>query len=410
MLWLVVASVAGVYYVAVKGEDRSAFNRWQPIVADLVAGEDVYYKNAFPTPPIMGLILYPFTLLPGAAAMAAWFAFKVLTTGAVFWWLLTAVPGSHRLSVTAGVAVFAVVSRPLLGDLLHGNVNLWILFLIVAAAMAYSRHHDVTAGLCLSLAIACKLTPALLLVYFLVKRAWRLCISATTGLLLWLVVVPGSILGFSHNWMLLDHWADMMVWPYVSDGQVDTEQVNQSLPGLLYRLGTDSVAIKAEDGRPDVSVNLLSLSSSQMEWLNRLVTFGLVGGMLWMVRRPLPERGCPGFWHELGVVLLVMLLVSERSWKHHYVTLTPCVIALAAFASGFTDRGSWQRWLVYGCIALAALAMALTSNDLARPLFGVHGAKLSQAYGAYVWAAFALLSAHLYVLRHLRLLNAESMS
>ncbi|MGL4461970.1 MAG: hypothetical protein ACRC1K_07440, partial [Planctomycetia bacterium] len=53
----IVLFVAGASYVGVKGADRSAFNRWRPALADLNAGVDVYQVHAFPTPPIMALLL-----------------------------------------------------------------------------------------------------------------------------------------------------------------------------------------------------------------------------------------------------------------------------------------------------------------------------------------------------------------
>src|SRR5882724_14692 len=86
--WLVVAFLAaatavGAYYVGVKGVKRSAFNRWRPQILALWNDEDVYYKYAFPTPPIMALILSPFASLASTAGMTAWFVFKVVLTGIV---------------------------------------------------------------------------------------------------------------------------------------------------------------------------------------------------------------------------------------------------------------------------------------------------------------------------------------
>src|SRR5262249_3521925 len=96
------------------------------------------------------------------------------------------------------------------------------------------------AGLVLALAIACKVTPALFLPYFLWKRAWRLLIGSAAGLVLWLVFVPGIFLGMHRNLDLLESWYGCMVRPFVEQGQVTTDHTNQSLPGLAYRLLTHS--------------------------------------------------------------------------------------------------------------------------------------------------------------------------
>ncbi len=70
--------VVGIYYVGVKGSSRSAFNRWKPQVVEFWQGEDIYLRYGFPTPPVMVMILTPFSLMPGSLGMTAWFVFKSL--------------------------------------------------------------------------------------------------------------------------------------------------------------------------------------------------------------------------------------------------------------------------------------------------------------------------------------------
>jgi hypothetical protein len=196
-VFLAVCLASGLYYTFVKGEKRSAFNRWRPQVEALWAGEDIYQRYAFPTPPIMAMVLTPFMLLPGKAAMVSWFAFKAALTGLCFGWLFRAVRRAH-LSLPQWIEVVAlgVAITPIVGDLLHGNVNLWILFLVVAAWVAFQSGRDGLCGWALALAIACKVTPGLLLVYFMWKRAGRVVAHTVLGLAFWLVVLPGGILGF----------------------------------------------------------------------------------------------------------------------------------------------------------------------------------------------------------------------
>ena len=71
--------------------------------------------------------------------------------------------------------------RPIEGDLVHGNVNLFILFLTASSLYAFCRYREYPAGLLLGLAIACKLTPALFIPYFLWKRAWKTLLGTSLG-------------------------------------------------------------------------------------------------------------------------------------------------------------------------------------------------------------------------------------
>src|SRR5262249_31647349 len=146
--------------------------------------------------------------------------------------------------------------RPIMGDLSHGNVNLFILFLVIASLYAFRRSHDGVCGVTLALAIACKLTPALFIPYFAWKRAWKTLAGCCAGLVLFFVLVPGLFLGQERNLQLLNSWANQMITPYVVSGVVTSEHVNQSLPALVFRLGTHNPSFLNEKGEPDQYDNL----------------------------------------------------------------------------------------------------------------------------------------------------------
>ena len=144
--------------------------------------------------------------------------------------------------------------RPILGDLTHGNINIFILFLVMASLYSFSRGRDRLSGVLLALAIACKVTPALFVVYFLYKRAWGVLIGCAIGLVLFFFVVPSLIFaaqsgslaaGWERNWSALTAWIDGMIVPYLVHGMVTPEKENQSLPGVLTRLLTHSPSFSA---------------------------------------------------------------------------------------------------------------------------------------------------------------------
>src|SRR5436190_590173 len=57
---------------------RSAFLRWQVQLRGLDDGVNVWEKYAYPNPPIMALILKPFTQLPPRFGAMLWFTTKAL--------------------------------------------------------------------------------------------------------------------------------------------------------------------------------------------------------------------------------------------------------------------------------------------------------------------------------------------
>src|SRR5205823_14479522 len=135
-----------------------------------------------------------------------------------------------------GKALTVLLSlRPITGDLTHGNVNLFILFLVVASLYAYRERRDYVSGLFLALGIACKVTPALFIPYFVWKRAWRALAGCAAGLVLFFALAPGCLLGMADNARYLTSWVERMILPYAVAGEVTSDHNNQSLPGLVHR-------------------------------------------------------------------------------------------------------------------------------------------------------------------------------
>lgn len=398
--WLLVATTAGVIavagalYVRKAAEDRSAFIRWIDLVQGLVAGRNVYVEAAYPNPPLMALVLYPLTLLPPLAGAMSWFLLKVLMAFvSVALSVRMACAGRGRLSYLGWALVLLVSARPLLGDLHHGNVNLLILFTVVVSLWLYQRGHDALCGLGIALGTTFKVTPALFIPYFAWKREWRVVTWALVGLVLWIVIVPGTVLGFRHNLVLFRSWTELMVEPYVLRGEVETLQINQSLPGVVYRLFTDSPGIEFEHDRT-TPANIASLSRSEAWWLVRVLTVGMLLWMAAVCRTPTADRRDWRLVAEFSIVVLGMLFFSERTWKHHFVTIClPVSVLVAAmeFRYGGNDRA---RRLLAAALGAVFLLMALTSTELAGWLGpGGFGHKYFQAGGAFFWAGVVLLSA-----------------
>ncbi|MGL6094658.1 MAG: glycosyltransferase family 87 protein, partial [Fimbriiglobus sp.] len=233
---------------------RSAFLRWRPQLRELARGADSYAKFNYPNPPVMAMILIPFAELPPVTGAMTWFFLKMAMAGGVLVWAVRLASPRDRPMPDWAKAVVVILSlHPIHGDLSHGNVNIFIAFLVLAGLELFRRGYDVPSGLVLGLAAACKVTPALFLPYLLWKRAWRAAAGMAVGVGLWLFVVPGAAFGFERNVALLGSWWDGMVRPFVVEGKVTPEHANQSIPGLVARLLTHQPSdfnYDEDDGRP----------------------------------------------------------------------------------------------------------------------------------------------------------------
>ena len=91
-----------------------------------------------------------------------------------------------------------------------------------------------------------------------------------------------------------------------------------------------------------------------------------------------------------------MLLFSERTWKHHCVTLL-LPFSVVVYYLAVYSLGPLLRFYLIGTLLTVMVFMMATSTGLVDRWD--HTARLAQADGAYVWAYFLLIAALAVVLR-----------
>lgn len=399
------------YYFKIHATDRetrSAFKRWQSQILEIDQGENIWAKHVYPNPPVMVLILKPLADLPQVWGSMSWLFLKVLMTILAIHWVFTLLEQQDRpFPLWGKLLVLLLVLRPVQGDLMHGNVNLFILFLVVGSLYAYCRGRDLLSGIAMGLAIACKVTPALFVPYFVWKKGWKVLAGCAAGLVLFLLLVPALFMGWEKNQQGLKSWFDNMIVPFVIKGDVTPEHHNQSLPGLAVRLLSDSPSFTTFVDNVYTPVeyhNVASLGPTLIRWGLKgcLGLFALL--VVWSCRTPAQNRANWRLWAEFSLIALGMLLFSERTWKHH------CVMLLLPFAVlGYVLSTRWHdkalRNYLLGTIILVLLLMSSTATGLFDRQDRV--GKLAQVYGAYVWSYLLLMASMVVILKRKEVTDGE---
>ena len=360
-------------------QTKTAFLRWRTqvlgdetpgrgAIPGLKRGDDIYRHYNYPNPPIMALILWPFMELPPVAGAMTWYFLKVaMAIAALVWTFRLCGPMPDWAKMVAVVLSL----HPILGDLSHGNVNIFIAFLILATLELLRRRYDGMAGVVLALAVACKVTPALFLPYLVWKGAWKALIGYVLGMVLWVLVIPGALLGWERNLTLNESWYEGMVKPFVVEGKVTSEHANQSLPGVVFRLLTNqpSVVDYDENDQPYGADyhNFTDIGEHSARWLIRGFQVAFLAAIVWLCRSR--SREGPWFAAECSLIVLGMLLFSERTWKHHGVTL------MVPFAVLMTQSSRWAvgTLLAAGLLTIVPSLLPEAAQDLALT-YGTHTA------------------------------------
>jgi len=380
---------AAIVYAEKAAEDRSAFVRWRHQVLQLMQGVNIYDTVMYPNPPIMPLTLYPLMVLDPVVGALCWYALKVVLTAASAWMCFEMVRPAHReLPAWVRGTILILSLRPILSDLHHGNNNLVILFLVVASLQAWRKGFDVLAGLTLALSISYKVTPALFVAYFLYKRSWRTVVATFLGLGIFLLIIPSLALGVEFNAQCLAMWWHRILSPYLTRGEVGDHDINQSMVGVLSRLLTEG---NVGTGRHErhTALNFVSWAPDTVNMLIKSLSIGLVGMLAVLCRTRTNRRDDPRLLGEFSLVVLTMLFVSERSWKHHFVTLLLPYTYLM-YRVGVADVSRRVRIALAVGIAASVLLIASTSSEMGGLFVEGQGHKLAQGYGLYFAAGVVL--------------------
>jgi alpha-1,2-mannosyltransferase len=289
--------------------------------------------NWFTYPPFAAALFTPLAAGPGPAVRLVW----DLGSVAAFGWacvitLRLAGCRPARSLATAMVAA-GLLLEPVYHTLYLGQVNLFLLALVLADSERVARGRP--AGIGIGLATAIKLIPGIFIVLLVLTRRTRdaATAAATFGCC--------TLIGFA-----VDPAASRLYWTHLF---FDTSRVgaayisNQSPYGAVVRvLGGVGHVSSWYDAIPcllgALGLGLATTLARRADWLGAATVTGMTG-----------------------------LLVSPISWTHHWVWVMPALVVLLRYGA----RGRVVAACIYVIFALAP--MWWTPHSGAAGDYGAHG-------------------------------------
>jgi hypothetical protein len=351
--------VAGFLRYAGALASGNDFDVYRAAAHAVATGADPYAVDVGPNlvyryPPTLAVALAPFDGVSRSVAGGAWVVLQLAGLLALIAGT-AAMAGRGRVAaglpaVAVGVAaLFAVIDN----DLLNGQVNALVLALLVAA-WRRAGPAPAVAGLTLSLAIALKATPVLLLAAFLACRRWRAAGWTVAGLLLWLLLVPALALGPAGALEADGRWAETTLLPYARGADLhDTaeaggdapvrEQVGCSLRATLHHWLTPSRAFPEPDWPVQHAFDLPAWVPDAL-WL-----LAGAAALLHLLRASRRAHGA-GDLALLASWAGAMVILSPYSLLAHFVALLPAAAVLAREA-----RAGWPA----RCALLALFGLSV---------------------------------------------------
>lgn len=322
----------------------------------------------FTYPPLAAVAFSPFAMLSLNAASVAITATTlilllvstVIVLTRLDVWPTTQITGEpawmRRCWLAAAIVAPAVIYlEPIRANFEFGQINVVLMTLVIADCVP--RRTPWPRGMLLGIAIAVKLTPAVFLLYFLLRRDTRaLLVTAASA-------VIATLAGFAFA------WRDS--WEYWTETVRNTDRIgtatlntNQNIAGALARLG---------------------LGEGERFVLWTALCFAVLALTVWAARRALRAEQ-----PVLALLSVAMfgLVVSPVSWSHHWVWALPTVLVTAVLAYRL-------RHIPLAVVSAAGLALMVWTPITLLPEHRETTASLWRQLvgGSYLWWALAVIVA-----------------
>lgn len=274
----------------------------------------------FTYPPLSAQLFSLLTLVPLAVASIL----ITLATIAVLVYVVQLVltrtcdrPPRDLWWLTLAVTAVALWSGPIRETIGFGQVNVFLMALVLVDVIRGRGRW--WGGVLTGLAMAIKLTPAVFLLYFFLRRDWRGLATAVVSALAFTGI--GHLLAPDDS---VRYWTFAIRDPARIGGLAYTS--NQSVNGVVHRLGLEG-------------------GTASVVWFVVSAVVGL--GIAWVAWRLL--RG----GHEVAAAVAVghvALFCSPVTWGHHWVWAVPAVVLTLVWADRASRNDDDDRtWLIMAC-------------------------------------------------------------
>jgi hypothetical protein len=314
----------------------------------LGAGIDRGRHDIYGYPPQFAVLLSPLGALGLGPAKIVW----LVVGGALFiaslWMLATLLvpgdqPAARRRFFLFSLAI-AALSHPLYLEVQFGQSNFLIFFLAVSTFyLRYERGNSWLAGVPIGIAIILKMSPAAIALFFLLRKDWRLNLSAL------LAAVAGTLLTAA-----VAGWDVLLRYPFQSlpaamkvAARFGPAPWNSSFRGVLERVVGD-LGLAVPQALVSAAVGLYVLLV--------LVAFASI---TWNAR---PDR-----YRDIACAALLPLMVSPVVERTHALLLIVPVLAMVALVWNrhFPKPADPNRaWLTRHVIGIGVVVAIVAINPI----------------------------------------------
>jgi len=365
-VFLIIFLIGLGFYTTWRTHDNSTdFDTYYFAAKEALSGASVYapHKDVSPYiyPPFFACLIAPLAFFSMETASTIWYLLNIIFSFLCLYLCFSFISGDKKISDRLGeialvpkFLALVVISALLLDNISMLQVNIMIVFLVLASLYFFRKKNDILTGLFLAMAVSIKIVPVLFLVYFAVKREFKVCLFTVLGLALFSFAVPSFYLGFESAVGGMVAWVNSMLLNAISSTpNHDTIVVlfnpeNQSITAFFSRwlVKNDFLIIHlkrmAHEFPPFLICWTFNLGRASAFWASRAIVFLLLSVSFFLCRAKIKDRMSGQLNFEWALIFLAALIANPILRTHQMVLLLfPLILALFRLA----ERGKYYRLL-----------------------------------------------------------------
>lgn len=342
---LLLAIAFYVVYLGFVKRDMSDFGVCYRNGQRILAGETLYrvsdghlqYKYA----PVSALFYSGLALLPYPAAKVVWYYLELILLFGGFWIGYRILPQRKKGPCFVVGLGFAVLAKLIGREIELGQVNILIIFLLMAMIAAFLKKKDGWAGAAWAASLVFKPYALIFLPYFILKKRWKL-LGWGAGVLAAGLALPIVSFGARGNIVVLQEWFSTL---------------SKSTPGLMAVGDNGSLYAFVWKLLPGDQP-----SAAKIIWL----IFGLAAaaGFLWMMRAGRTSSISAPEVLEASFLMVLIPFFSPLGWYYNYLYALPAVLLVLG---RWTDIPQiWKYVLAFDLVVIGATLREVLGTVLFR--------------------------------------------
>ncbi len=255
--------------------------------------------------------------------------------------------------------------RYIMDNMSNIQINILILAMAMASLYFFTKNKIILASFILAFSISIKVITVFLLLYFLVKREFKIA-SYTFLFCILFALVPFLVYGFGQTLDYYDFWYHSNIEPFAS-----VAHKNQSYFSMMRSFLTHESPGVNQPLNKEFYINIVNLPIEKV----RLISYAILAiaalPVIYLFREKLINRSSQKSFIEYAFILCIIPILSPLAWKAYFIFLFPAWFVSYLFIYQYNNSLNKRslnsiKILFFGSIVLTVFTSNLFVGDLSR--------------------------------------------